>query len=208
MIYYNKPLDDSSIEILKLIEEAISFDWLTISEIQNRTWINHPQKLYNRLQKLIREWYITEDFELLKMPETKEVFLPFFWWAQCWNNGNKVFGEYPRERIKISLDTNPKLIGNYKDFFITRAKWKSMEPDIKSWDNLLVKKYDNSWNFWNKIFLLKHNEKAKIKKLIKWNSSSVILKSLNEDYPDLEIDLQKDDFQIVWSVEQIWFLLN
>ena len=199
-MFYKKPIDNLSKNILNLIKNN-DFENLTIKEIQEKTWIDHPQKLYNRLDKLIKEKYISEDYEILKMPEENKIFLPFFWWAQCWNNWTKIFEEYPRERIEIDLEKNNLIDKNYWKYFLTRAKWKSMEPKIKTWTNLLIEKFD--WNIikWQ-YYLLKHNEKAKIKEIIK-NWKSWILNSLNPDYPDLKVK-KWEDLEVIWIVKVIW----
>lgn len=201
MIFYNKPLDDLSIELLNLINSVSDFESLTLNDIQERTWIDHPQKIYNRLDKLIKDWYITEDYQVLRMPEENKVFLPFYWWAQCWNDGAKIFDEYPRERVEIDLDKNNLKDKSYKNYFLTRAKWKSMEPEIKTWENLLIEHSPNFTWEWYK-YLIKHNEKAKIKKIKKINWKYV-LHSLNPDYPDLEVK-DWEDFEIIWIVKIIW----
>ncbi len=199
MIFYNKPLDDLSIELLNLINSVSDFESLTLNDIQERTWINHPQKIYNRLEKLIKDKYITEDYQVLRMPEENKVFFPFYWWAQCWNDWAKVIEEYPRERIEIDLDKNNLTNKNYKNYFLTRAKWKSMEPEIKTWENLLIEYNPNfSWEWYK--YLIKHNEKAKIKKIKKINWK-YILHSLNQDYPDLEVK-EWEDFEIIWIVKK------
>lgn len=201
MILYNKPIDDLSKNLLNLIKYQ-EFENLTIKDIQERTWIDHPQKIYNRLDRLIKEWYISEDYVFIRMPEENKVFLPFYWWAQCWNDWEKVFDEYPRERIEIDLEKNNLQDKNYKNFFLTRAKWKSMEPIIKTWTNLLIEKYD--WNLikWQ-LYLLKHNEKAKIKQIIKNWANSYTLHSLNPDYPDLEVN-SWEKIEIIWIVRVNW----
>ncbi len=200
MIFYNKPIDDLSKELLKLIKNR-SLEWLTIKEIQDETWIDHPQKIYNRLDRLIKSWFITEDYEVLKMPDENKIFLPFYWWAQCWNDWAKIFDEYPRDRIEIDLDENNLKEKSYKNYFITRAKWKSMEPIIKTWENLLIEFYPEFISEWYK-YLIKHNDKAKIKK-IKKSNYKIYLYSLNPDYPDLEVK-KEDDFEIIWIVKEIW----
>jgi phage repressor protein C with HTH and peptisase S24 domain len=135
------------------------------------------------------------------MPEENKVFLPFYWWAQCWNDGAKIFDEYPRERVEIDLDKNNLKDKSYKNYFLTRAKWKSMEPEIKTWENLLIEHSPNFTWEWYK-YLIKHNEKAKIKKIKKINWKYV-LHSLNPDYPDLEVK-DWEDFEIIWIVKIIW----
>lgn len=200
MIFYNKPIDDLSIELLQLMKKS-SLEWMTIKEIQDETWIDHPQKIYNRLDRLIKDWYITEDYEVLRMPDENKVFLRFYWWAQCWNDWAKLFDEYPRDRIEVDLNENNLKDKNYKNYFITRAKWKSMEPIIKTWENLLIEFNTEFISEWYK-YLIKHNDKAKIKKIKKTNNK-FFLHSLNPDYPDLEVK-KDDDFEIIWIVKEIW----
>ncbi|MDQ7009847.1 MAG: S24 family peptidase, partial [Candidatus Gracilibacteria bacterium] len=194
---YNKPLDNLSKNILKLIKYN-DFENLTIKEIQEETGIDHPQKLYNRLEKLIREGYISEDYEILKMPEENKAFLPFYGWAQCGNNGAKISEEYPRERIEIDLEKNNLKNKNYGRYFITRAKGKSMEPKIKTGTDLLIEL--SPFLGGNDFYLVQHNQKPKIKQITK-KKGKYFLHSINKDYPDLEI---KDDdvFDVIGIVKE------
>lgn len=192
-----KNLDELSIKLLKYIEPWI--DWKTMKEVMEDIWINHPQKLYNRLDKLIKEWFIDEDYNFIRWVDEMKIYLPFFGWAQCWNNWwNWRVEDYPMEKIDIeNYNIEDVKAKNYKDYFITRAKWKSMEPIIKSWDNLLIKFFDNSNIVNSKAYLVVHNWKAKVKKLIK-NKNWFILNSLNIVYPDLEVK-EDDEFSIIWE---------
>lgn len=192
-----KNIDNLSIELLKLIRDSDDFEWLTLSQVQSITWINHSQKLYNRLEKLIKYWYITEDYEFIKMPDENTTILPFFWWAQCGHSWDKLFEEgYPREKIEVDINELPNK--NIQKYFISRAKWKSMEPLIKSWNNLLIKFHPYfDWESYN--YLVSHNWKAKVKQIKnKWNKKFLV--SLNENYPPLEIK-ENDQLQIIWVVE-------
>lgn len=199
---YKKNLDDLSISLLDYIKNWI--EWETMREVMFSLWIEHPQKLYSRLEKLIKWWFIDEDYNFIKWIEDIKIYLPFFGWAQCWNNWiTWRVEDYPIEKIDIENynleDIKPE---NYKKYFITRAKWKSMEPIIKSWDNLLLKYYyDNSNILKHKNYLIVHNWKAKVKKLIK-NKNWFILNSLNIVYPNLEVK-ENDDFYIIWEFIKI-----
>jgi len=193
---YKKYLDNLSIKLFNLIKYS-EFESLTIKEIQEKTWIDHPQKLYNRLNKLIKDWYISEDYEILKIPNKNTIFLPFYWWAQCWHNWSKIFDEYPRERVKLDINKNNFKENNYWKYFITRAKWKSMEPKINTGTNLLVKL--NNFIWWNHFYLIKHNEKAKIKQITK-KKWKYFLHSINREYPDVEIK-EWEKFDVIWIVK-------
>lgn len=200
MIFYNKPIDDLSKELLNLMKNPWEFESLTIKDIQEITWIDHPQKVYNRLEKLIKDWYITEDYQIKRMPDENNVFIPFYWWAQCWHNWSKIFEDYPRERIKLNLEKNWLKDKDYWKFFITRTKWKSMEPKINSWTDLLVELSPFLW--WNYFYLIKHDEKAKIKQITK-KKWKYFLHSINRDYEDVEIK-DWEDFEVIWIVKKIW----
>ncbi|MFA5916978.1 MAG: S24 family peptidase [Candidatus Gracilibacteria bacterium] len=199
MIFYNKPIDDLSKELLKLIKNN-SLEGMSMKEIQDETGIDHPQKIYNRLEKLIKDGYITEDYEVLKMPDENKIFLPFYGWAQCGHDGAKIFEEYPRDRIEIDLDKNNLKNKNYKSYFITRAKGKSMEPTIKTGEDLLIE-FNPEFISEGYKYLIKHNDKAKIKK-IKKSNNKIFLHSLNPDYPDLEVK-KDDNFEIIGIVKEI-----
>lgn len=191
-------IDNESMDLLKLIKDS-DYEEMTIKEVLDKTKINHPQKLYNRLTKLIKLWYITEDYEFIKFPDETKMILPFYWWAQCWNNWSNILEEYPREKLEIDTEEeNIKLMKN-KKYFVTRAKGKSMEPEIKSWNNLLIR-LEQNYNNRDK-FLLIHKNKPKIKKIKEDNWKKYLI-SLNPDFPDIEIK-KEDDIQIVWIVEKI-----
>lgn len=200
MIFYNKPIDDLSKELLNLMKNPSEFESLTIKDIQEITWIDHPQKVYNRLEKLIKDWYITEDYQIKRMPDENNVFIPFYWWAQCWHNWSKIFEDYPRERIKLDLEKNWLKDKDYWKFFITRTKWKSMEPKIGSWIDLLVELSPFLW--WSYFYLIKHDEKAKIKQITK-KKWKYFLHSINRDYEDVEVE-EWEDFEVIWIVKVIW----
>lgn len=65
----------------------------------------------------------------------------------------------------------------------------------------MIEKFD--WNILKgQFYLLKHNEKAKIKEVIKtWNG--YILHSLNPDYPDVEV-YSWEELDIIWVVRINW----
>lgn len=191
-------IDNESMELLKLIKES-DYNSMTIKEVLNRTNINHPQKLYNRLSKLIKLWYITEDYEFIKFPDENKIILPFYWWAQCWNNWSDILEDYPKEKLEIDTELNNIKIKKNQKYFVTRAKGKSMEPEIKSWDNLLIR-MEKNYNF-NDNFLLIHKEKPKVKK-IKQEKWKIFLISLNQDFPEVEIK-KEDDIDIIWVVERV-----
>lgn len=191
-------IDNESMEVLKLIKES-DYNSMTIKEVLNRTSINHPQKLYNRLSKLIKLWYITEDYEFIKFPDENKIILPFYGWAQCGNNWSDILEDYPKEKLEIDTELNNIKIKQNQRYFVTRAKGKSMEPEIKSWDNLLIR-MEKNYNF-NDNFLLIHKQKPKVKK-IKQEAGKIFLISLNPDFPDLEIK-KEDSIDIIWVVENV-----
>jgi hypothetical protein len=192
-----KNLDELSIKLLNYIKSWI--DWKTMKDLMEDIWINHPQKLYNRLEKLIKEGFIDEDYNFIRWIEDMKIYLPFFWWAQCWNNWNSWrVDDYPMEKIDIEdYNLDDIKAKNFQKYFVTRAKWKSMEPIIKTWDNLLIKFYDNNNIYNHKNYLIVHNWKAKVKKLIK-NDTWFILNSLNDAYPDLEVK-NEEELSIIWE---------
>lgn len=194
---YKKNLDDLSIELLSYIENWI--DWETMKEVMYNLWIEHPQKLYSRLDKLIKGNFIDENYTFIKWINDIKIYLPFFWWAQCWNNWTTWrVDDYPIEKIDIKDynldDVKPE---NFQKYFVTRAKGDSMEPIIESWDNLLIKFYDNSNIYNHKSYLIVHNWKPKVKKIIN-KKNWFILRSLNIVYPDLEVK-KSDEFNIIWE---------
>lgn len=192
-----KELDKYCLDILTLIKES-SFNDMTKSEVLKKVHLNHPQQLYDRLEKLIEAWHISEDYEFISFPNDKIVSLPFYWWAQCWHNGTKIFEDYPRKKIKIDIEKNNLKINKMNKFFITRAVWKSMLPEIKQGDDLLIR-YWNSYTESDKVLLV-HNEKPKIKK-IQRRKNDYYLTSSNPIYPEIKLD-KLDDIQIIGVVEK------
>jgi hypothetical protein len=200
---YNKNLDNLSIKLLEYLKWLVGLEWKSMKELMEDIWIDHPQKLYDRLEKLIKGGFIDEDFNYIRWLDDTKIFLNFFGWAQCWNYWPKWFEDYPTKKIEIGSDNLEWInLENASKYFITRAKWKSMEPEIYWWNNVLVKFWDKSWIKRNTKYLIKHNERAKIKYLEKKNNW-VNLKSLNIAYPDLFVNWNKDDFVVIWEVIRV-----
>lgn len=197
---YKKNIDDLTLKILEYLR--VRSEWKTITEVMMDNDIKHPQQLYSRLEKLIKWGYIDEDYNFIQWIDTPTIYFPFFGWAQCWNNGTTWrVDDYPMSKVDISkINTESIPAKDYKNYFITRAKWKSMEPEIKTGDNLLLKFHDWGNLSQSKSYLVTHNWKAKIKKVIPLDDWYA-LKSLNLSYPDMLVK-ESDSFDIIWEVDR------
>ncbi len=197
---YHKALLDLIKNIWRNSDHSFS-----IREIWTIIWLDHPQKVSNRLKQLEDNWYIKkcEDwiYRVLKDFVWDLFNIPFYWFAQCWNMWWETIEETPKDTIEISnklINISDKEI---KNCFFTRAKWNSMQPIIDENDLLLIRKqdFDNT----NNMFLVIHDWKPKIKKILK-KGDDLFLVSVNyKEHPNLEIDKFDDDIRVIWVVKQV-----
>lgn len=146
-----------------------------IKDIQKILDINHPQKLYDRLNKLIKLWCIDEDFNYIKWLEKIKV--PFYWFTSLSRDNQ----EYPREYIETDIQCT----------FVTRVVWKNSA--IKTWTTIYINK-NYKFENWN-MYLIIHNWRTKVK-ILKKKKWSYILKS---EYPDIITN----DIKILWEVIKV-----
>ncbi len=187
-------------DILKFLDGMP--DSVSLMDIGTEVWLDHPQKVQDKLDQLERWWYISKSpfgwYQVIRMPEeSNQVYIPYFGFAQCGNAGKSILDdEYPRKKLPIDQDLiNQTQKGQY---FITRAKWDSMEPFIHTWDFVLIK-VQNWYESEDKVLVV-HNNQPKIKK-IQTIGDQKILHSLNPEHGDLIIELY-DDINIVGVVKK------
>lgn len=196
-----KILDEYQEKILNFLDSKQSSqeEWITLSDIAESVWLDHPQKVSNKLQQLENKWFISKMangiYRVIKKISNDTIYLPLYWFAQCWIKWPEITEEYPKEYLPFSS----KIIKNPNENYIAvKAKWKSMEPRISSWDIVIVK--IQNWFEDNDIILLSHNNEAKIKQ-IKEKNNQCYLHSLNNKFEDMEI-IKKDELNIIWIIKQ------
>jgi len=188
--------------ILNFLKENEGNENLSIKSIQDKVGLDHPQKVIHRLQQLEKKGYLRRQddwtYKVFENPVKDTIELPVYWSALCWNKWSAVVEEYTSDKIKFS--SSFLWVSDEENYFFVRAKGDSMEPQIKDWDLLLIRKRDWWFSEWDKLFIT-HEGKPKIKKIIKsgWKN---FLVSLNKGYEDLEI-LPTDDTGIVGVVKKV-----
>jgi SOS-response transcriptional repressor LexA len=195
-----KPLDGRQRDILEYLHDNQSFS-LTLTDIGDAVGIDHPQKVLDKIDQLIRMGYITKSpfwgYQVLKrFEETDQLMIPFFGFAQCWNAGKSILAEYPRKKLEVAK----KLIvsSEKESYFITRAKGDSMEPFIHSGDFLLIK-VQSGFNPEDKVMVV-HNWLPKIKKVLQ-DGDKLVLRSFNPAFGDFVVD-EDDTAEIVGVVKE------
>lgn len=199
-------LTNKHIELFDLIKIYSDNDiwWLTIDDIKEKANFDSRIEAMEKINDLVKMWYIDENFNIIKEIWNTSIFnLPFYWFAQCWNYWKEILENYPREKFTVHKDILPSW--DIQKYFVTRAKWDSMEPFISSWDNILIKSQP-SYDDENDLLLVIHNNKPKIKKIKKINWK-LFLVSLNKKHNDIELEEYSDDIDIVWVVKKnLWKL--
>lgn len=189
------------IDLFNFIKESNENDneWFNIEQIKEILNFASSYEVMEVLNDLIKLGYLGQDFDILKDIVNENIFhLPFYWFAQCWNYWKEILDNYPREKFSIDVSDLPRW--DVKTFFVTRAKGDSMEPFIKSWDDVLIQSQPN-YNDENDLLLVIHNNKPKIKRL-KYIGGKKYLVSLNKEHKDIEIEEFYDDIDIVWIVRK------
>ncbi len=195
-----KPLDGRQRDILDFLYQNQEYS-MTLADIGDAVGIDHPQKVLDKIDQLIRMGYIAKSpfggYQVLKrFEETDQMVLPFFGFAQCGNAGKSILAEYPRKKLEIN---RKHIVESEKDsYFITRAKGDSMEPFIHSGDFLLIK-VQSGFNSEDKVMVV-HNWLPKIKKVLQ-DGDKLVLRSFNSDFGDFVVD-EDDEAEIVWVVKE------
>ncbi len=197
-----KILDEYQEKILNFLDSKQNFleEGTTLSDIAEFVWLDHPQKVSNKLQQLENKWFISKMangiYRVIKKISNDTIYLPLYWFAQCWIKWPEIIEEYPKEYLPFFS----KIIKNPNENYIAvKAKWRSMEPKISSWDIIIVKIQNNFEP--SDLVLLSHNNEAKIKQ-IKEKDWKYYLHSLNNKFEDMEI-MDKGEIMIIWIVKHI-----
>jgi SOS-response transcriptional repressor LexA len=170
-------------------------------DIGEAVGIDHPQKVLDKIDQLIRDGYITKSpfggYHVIRVfQDNNQLALPFFGFAQCGNAGKNILLEYPRKKLEV--DKSLVSPSEKDQYFITRAKGDSMEPFISSGDFLLIK-VQSGFNPEDRVMVV-HNGVPKIKKVIK-DGDKMVLRSFNKAYGDFIVE-HDDDFDIVGVVQK------
>lgn len=195
-----KPLDGRQRDILDFLYDNQEYS-MTLADIWEAVGIDHPQKVLDKIDQLIRMGYIAKSpfggYQVLRrFEETDQLTIPFFGFAQCWNAGKSILAEYPRKKLEVDKKL---IVQSEKDsYFITRAKGESMEPFIHSGDFLLIK-VQNWFNPEDKVMVV-HNGLPKIKKVLQ-DGGKLILRSFNPEFGDFVVD-EDDEAEIVGVVKE------
>lgn len=197
-------LNESHKNILKYLKWLVEDDVITLRDIGNVVWLDHPQKVQDKLNQLEREKYISRNpftwgYQVLRDFIDENVFyIPFFWFAQCGNAWKSIIDEYPRKKLPLKKELIQNEPSNY---FITRAKWDSMEPLIQNWCFVLIK--IQNWFHSDDKVLIVHNGQPKIKQIKEeWGKKFLI--SLNKEFKNFEIE-GYDETHIVWVVKEVFW---
>ena len=82
---------------------------MTLMDIGNKVWLDHPQKVQDKLGQLEKWGFIKRNpfwwFQVMKISENDDkIYLPFFGFAQCGNAGRFILDEYPKKKLPIDED--------------------------------------------------------------------------------------------------------
>ncbi|MCX6990649.1 MAG: HTH domain-containing protein [Chlamydiae bacterium] len=172
----------------------------TIREMQQMLDISSTSGVVRHLVQLEKKGYLkrnpynSRDYKVLDQSPEKEIaWLNLYGLAQCGKNGT-LLDNHPIDRIPIAtrLLSFPSLEG-----FLVKAKGNSMSPRIKEGDLVIAKRTDDFQN--GMLAVCVSDGEALIKKIQK-DVSSVILISLNSEYPPF---LASDDFRIIGEVKGV-----
>ena len=202
-IMKNQQLDDLQKRLIAFFKQNKDQEGLTLREIANQVWANHPQTVLNKLNQLVFKGYFVKDNHWYRL--IREEFwsrindviqLPIYGFAQCWNKWKRVIDEYSQETIPV---TAAFIWTDVSNCFFVRAKWNSMEPKIQDWDLVLIHQqpsYDES-----DYVLVLHNQLPKLKRIIK-QDWKYMLESINRFFDNVEIS-PYDDTKIIGVVKKI-----
>jgi len=199
-----KELDQIQKALIYFFKKNTNQEWITLREIANALWVNHPQTILNKLNQLVLKWYFAKDEKWYRLirEEINNKFndviqLPIYWFAQCGNQGKAVVNEYSQEKIPVTL----AMVGtsSVNDCFFVRAKWNSMEPKIQDGDLVLIKQ-QSSYDENDYVFVV-HNQLPKLKKIIK-KDDKFYLESVNRFFDKLEVD-KYDETEVVGVVKKV-----
>ncbi len=186
-------------QLLELLTEN-SDRLLTIREMQQLLGISSTSGVVRHLAQLEKKGFLKRnpynprDYKVLdQIPEKEIAWLNLYGLAQCGNNG-ALLDNHPVDRIPIAA----RLL-SFPSFeaFLVKAKGNSMAPRIKEGDLVIGKRTENIEN--GILAVCVNNGEALIKKIQK-DVNSIILISLNAEYPPF---LASGDFRVVGEVKGV-----
>lgn len=191
-------------ELLKLLKEKKGdFEGLSLRKIGELVGVlNKPQIISHHLNQLEDKGYIRKEkddskkYIILNEPISDVVLINRYGFAEC---GPEGFLGDDEVIEKIPLSTKIFNIDNPSEYFLVKARGKSMEPLIKDGDLVLAKKQNIVDN--GQVAVIIHNEMPKIKKIMT-NNNSYCLISINGDYEDENI-FESGDLRITGLVKSI-----
>jgi repressor LexA len=167
-----------------------------------------PQIIAHHLKQLELKGYLVKSdsdkkvYQVLKSPISEVVYINVYESAECGPEG-LLGSDTIVDRVPLSSRTFG--ISNPKDFFLIKARGKSMEPMIKDGDLVLARYQADIDN--GSIGVVVHNGMPKIKKVIKTNTTKnnvfFSLVSLNPDYKSEDIMDGDDDLKVAGLVKSI-----
>lgn len=195
----HKELHPTQKKLLDILTNNIE-NPLTIRDIQSVLNASSTSVVAHHIAQLEKRGYLKrnplnpKDYHILKNgPEKRIVYLNLYGLAHCGTHGSILEGN-PIDKIPLST----RLISfPSEEAFMVKAKGDSMEPSIHDGDLVIVRKFalvDNG-----KIVVCINDGEALIKKL-KREGRSVILSSINPDYPPF---LASKHFRIEGEVKGI-----
>ncbi len=141
-------------------------------------------------------------FEVLDNPASEVVYVDLYrTTAQCGPDG---FLGDDRIMERVPLSSKTFGITNPKDYFLIKPKGASMEPMIKEGDLVLARKQVNVES--GQVAVIVHEGMPKIKKIVKFelgDSSKYLLRSMNAEFEDEEIDNEDTGFRICGQVKAV-----
>lgn len=175
---------------------------LTLMEIWNAVWLDHSQKVLNKLDQLEKKWYIRKNYELktydvLNEPIKDVIYLPLYGSALCGNRGSEIINEEPSKMVWFN--TSIFGISNVDKYILVQAKWDSMKPEIQDWDILLVHR-QNNYLPQDKVLLV-HQGKLKVKMILK-SGNDIYLISSNGNHEPVQVN-EEDNLDIIGIVKKI-----
>lgn len=171
-------------------------------EIWNAVWLDHSQKVLNKLDQLERKWYIRKNFELktydvLDEPIKDVIYLPLYGSALCGHRGSEIVHEEPTRMVWC----NTSIFGivNVDQYILVQAKWTSMEPEIYEGDILLIHRQKN-YSPQDKVLLV-HKGKLKVKMILRTDDALFLISS-NGEHERVQV-FEEDNLDIIGIVKKI-----
>lgn len=197
-------LDEFHKTILDFLENNNWGKDIGLREIAKATNLNHPQKVSNKINQLVRMWYIRKNYDngnydiFKDNPIPEFMMIPVYSSSQFGKKWFKIPETKPFRKVKIPSDI--LWISGNDEYFFVKAKDEKFLPSIKSDDLVLIRR-EKEYTEWKK-YLVMQNDIPKIKILKKiWNDSWLI--STNVDFDKEEPLMIKDDIRILWSAQKI-----